>query len=152
MIRAWRIVREARAAEAFNGEGARQYGGRWNSPGVAAVYTSEHQSLAALEMLVHLQPRGSLRFVVFPVEFAEELVERLPDSALPPYWRAEPPGAATMKIGDAWARSARTVALAVPSVVVPQETNYLLNPLHSAFSQIRVGKPLDFSFDPRLIE
>jgi RES domain-containing protein len=57
-----------------------------------------------------------------------------------------------MKIGDAWARAARTAALAVPSVVVPQETNYLLNPLHGAFSRIRVGKPLAFSFDPRLIE
>jgi RES domain-containing protein len=152
MLRAWRIVREARAAEAFNGEGARQFGGRWNSPGIPVVYTSEHQSLAALEMLVHLQPRFSLRFVVFPVEFEEDLVERLPDSTLPTHWRVEPPGAATMEIGDSWVRASRAAVLAVPSVVVPQETNYLLNPLNRAFARIRIGKPFDFSFDPRLLE
>ena len=152
MIRAWRIVREARAAEAFSGEGARQYGGRWNSPGVAIVYASEHQSLAALETLVHLQPRGSLRFVVFPVEFADDLVERLPNEALPPSWRSEPPGAATMQIGDAWAQSGRTAVLALPSIVVPQEINFLLNPLHPAFSRISIKKPIEFSFDPRLLE
>jgi RES domain-containing protein len=152
MLRAWRIVREGRAAEAFNGEGARQYGGRWNSPGVPVVYTSAYQSLAALETLVHLQPRGSLRFVVFPVEFAEELAEHLPDSDLPARWRVEPPGALTMGIGDAWARTSRAAVLAVPSVVVPQETNYLLNPLHHEFGRISIGKPIDFSFDPRLLE
>ncbi len=151
MIRAWRIVRDGRSVDAFTGEGARQYGGRWNSPGVPVVYTSEHQSLAALEMLVHLQPRFALRFVVFPVEFGEELVERLPDTALPAHWRGEPPGAATMRIGDAWAQAAQAAVLAVPSVVVPQETNYLLNPLHPAFGRISVQPPLDFSFDPRLL-
>ena len=152
MIRAWRMVRLERVGEAFSGEGARQFGGRWNSPGVSVVYTSEHQSLAALEMLVHLQPRGSLRFAVIPVEFEEELIERLPDTALPAHWRVEPPGAATMAIGDEWARAARAAVLAVPSVVVPQETNYLLNPLHPAYDAIGIQKPFDFSFDPRLLE
>jgi RES domain-containing protein len=151
MISAWRMVREARAAEAFTGEGARQYGGRWNSPGVPVVYSSAHLSLAALETLVHLQPRGSLRFVVFPVEFDEALVERLPASDLPLQWRTEPPGGATMTLGDAWSRAARSAVLAVPSVVVPQETNYLLNPLHPAFGRISIKQPLDFSFDPRLL-
>jgi RES domain-containing protein len=152
MIRAWRIVREGRAADAFSGEGARQYGGRWNSPGVSVVYTSAHQSLAALEMLVHLQPRISLRFVVFPVEFEDHLVEHLRDDALTAHWRVEPPGSATMEIGDAWARTSRAAVLAVPSVIVPLETNYLLNPLHPAFGRINIEKPFDFSFDPRLLE
>ena len=152
IVTAWRMVREARAAEAFTGEGARQFGGRWNSPGVAVVYASEHQSLAALETLVHLQPRGSLRFVVIAVEFAEDLIEQLPATLLPAHWRGEPPGAATMEIGDAWVRAARTPVFAVPSVIVPQERNYLLNPLHADFRRITVREPLEFTFDPRLLD
>ncbi|HYR58386.1 MAG TPA: RES family NAD+ phosphorylase, partial [Chthoniobacteraceae bacterium] len=92
-------MREARAPEAFTGKAAQQYGGRWNSPGVAVVYTSAHQSLAALEILVHLQPRGALRFVAFAVEFDEEFIETISATTLAPQWRAEPPGAATMGIG-----------------------------------------------------
>jgi RES domain-containing protein len=152
MIRAWRIVRLARAAEAFTGEGARQFGGRWNSPGTPVVYTSAYQSLAALETHVHLQPRGSLKFAVIPVDFDDAMVERIDEELLPAGWRGEPPGAATMTVGDTWAQGARTAVLAVPSVIVPQETNYLLNPLHPAFARIKVGEPLEFSFDPRLLE
>src|SRR5260221_2041486 len=152
MIRAWRIVGEARAAEAVTGEGARQFGGRWNSPGVAVIYASEHQSLAALELLVHLQPRGSLRFAAFAVEFDEELIEIVPVASLPPQWRAEPPGAATMEIGDAWARKARAAVLAVPSVVIPQGNNYLLNPIHFAFGRIQVQRPLEFTCNTMLAD
>ena len=151
IVRAWRMVREGRVTGAFTGEGARHYGGRWNSQGVAVVYTSEHQSLAALETLVHLQPRGSLRFAVIAVEFAEDLIEQFPATALPSHWRVQPPGAATMEIGNAWVRTARTPVLAVPSVVVPQERNFLLNPLHPEFGRIKVQEPIEFSFDPRLV-
>lgn len=146
------MVREARAGEAFSGEGARQFGGRWNSPGMVVVYASEHLSLAALEILVHLQPRGALRFVAFAVEFDDVLIAKMPASALPEHWRAEPPGAATMEIGDAWVRAGRTAVLSVPSVIVPEERNYLLNPLHPDFSRIKVQAPIEFTFDPRLIE
>lgn len=148
MIRAWRIVREARVPEAFSGEGARQFGGRWNSPGVAVVYTSAHQSLAALETLVHLQPRGSLRFMMIGVEFEESFVERAPADLLPAHWLAEPPGAPTMEIGDRWAGEARSAVLSVPSAVVPDESNYILNPLHRDFAKIRLECPFEFSFDP----
>lgn len=151
MIRAWRMVREARAGEAFTGEGARQFGGRWNFPGTPIVYTSEHQSLAALETLVHLVPRGSFRYAILAVDFEEGLVERLLAATLPARWRTEPPDATTMHIGSDWVRSLRTAVLAVPSVLIPQETNYLLNPFHPTFGQIRVQAPIEFTFDPRLL-
>ena len=151
MAGAWRIVRRARAGDAFTGEGARQFGGRWNSPGIPIVYTSEHQSLAALEILVHLQPRLSLDFVAFRLALPDELISYLPLSGLPAHWRVEPPSGATMKLGDTWFRDGRTAFLAVPSAIVPEERNFLLNPLHPDYSKIGIQAPQAFSFDPRLI-
>jgi len=151
MARSWRIVRAARAADAFSGEGARQFGGRWNSAGVPIVYASEHQSLAALEILVHLQPRLPLAFVVFEIEIPDDLIARLPPAPLPQKWRVEPPDTGTMQIGDAWFRAAQSAVLAVPSAIVPEESNHLLNPQHSDYLRITIHPPRAFSFDPRLI-
>ena len=151
MITAWRIVPAHYADAPFTGEGARRFGGRWNSPGRAVVYTSAHQSLAALEILVHLNPRIPLRFKAFAVHFEESWIERLPASALPPDWRNEPPGAATMRCGDRWLESGRSAVLAVPSAIIPVEENYLLNPVHPDFSRLQIDAPKDFSFDPRLL-
>jgi RES domain-containing protein len=150
MPQAWRIVPERRAADAFGGEGARLYGGRFNLPGRAAVYASEHLSLAALELLVHLRPLLPLPCVAFPVEWAGIAVETLPPKALPPDWRAEPAPYSAAALGDAWLRTGRGAVLAVPSVIVPEERNFLLNPAHPDFAALRVGRPRPFSFDPRL--
>jgi RES domain-containing protein len=150
-VTAWRIVREGRAAEAFNGEGARQFGGRWNSPGRAVVYASASQSLAALEILVHLNPRGAMRFKAFRLRIDEAFIAYLPEAVLPANWQSEPPGSGTMVIGDEWVRAGRTAVLAVPSAIVPVELNYLLNPAHPDFRRITVADPIDFAFDSRLL-
>ncbi len=152
MLECWRIVRRERAADAFTGEGARQFGGRWNSPGVPIVYASEHQSLAALEILVHLQPRLPLEFVVFRLAVPDDLIARLPDSALPLEWRAEPPRLPTMQLGDAWYRESQSAVLAIPSTIIPEESNLLLNPRHPDYPRITIHLPHAFSFDPRLVE
>lgn len=152
MASAWRIVRAQRAATAFTGEGARLYGGRWSSPGVRVVYVSEHQSTAALETLVHLLPAAiGERYKVFHLEWPDELTETLTRRALPSHWRASPPSAETMRIGDAWARERRSAVLAVPSAITPADTNFLLNPEHQDFPQIRIADPVAFEFDPRLL-
>lgn len=151
MPSAWRIVKATHAARAFSGEGAQRTGGRWNSPGVPVVYASEHKSLAVLEMLVHLDPWDPVRYLTFQLEFAETLVERWPADRLPSGWREEMPARATRLLGDAWARSSRTAILAVPSVIIPEETNYVLNPAHPDFKKITIGKPAPFTFDPRLL-
>ncbi len=144
----WRIDRPRR--NAFSGEGARRFGGRWNSPGTAVVYLSEHQSLAALEIFVHLQPLVPReKFLAYLVEWDPSLMEEL--KKLPADWRASPPGAATMQIGDEWVREGRSVVLAIPSAIVPAERNFLLNPAHPKFSQLRLHKPVEFAFDPRLV-
>lgn len=151
MTTGWRIVPEHRAGGAFAGEGARIFGGRWNSPGVAVVYGSEHKSLAALEQLVHFNPITSNRFKVFQFRFPESLIENISLGDLPREWRQEPPPPSTQKIGDVWVREMRSAVLAIPSIIVPEELNYLLNPAHRDFKKITVGKASDFSFDGRLL-
>ena len=151
MTRAWRIVREDHGYTAFDGEGAWRFGGRWNSRGTRTVYTSATLSLAALETLVHLNPPVAFKYVAIPIEFDEALVETFATSDLPTDWNEEPPPPSTAEIGDRWVKESRSAVLELPSVIIPAEPNYLLNPAHSDFKSIRIGKPTPFSFDPRLI-
>lgn len=149
--RAWRIVRDRHAASAFDGEGARLFGGRWNSPGTPVVYTSGTMALAALETLVHLNPPLRFRCVSIEVAFDDALVEAVNPSTLPSDWCEEPPPPSSQAIGDLWVRKARSAVLEIPSVIIPSETNYLINPKHPDFRKIHIGKPVPFAFDSRLI-
>ena len=149
----WRIVPEEQAAAAFDGEGARLYGGRWNSVGVAMIYASEHKSLAALEVRVHINATKKIkRYRCFAFQFDASLMEVFRAGSLPKDWRQEPPPASLQQIGDAWVKAASSPILAVPSVIIPDELNYLLNPKHPDFAKIKVEKPADFIFDPRLLK
>ena len=151
-LSAWRIVKRKLASEAFSGEGTRLYGGRWNSPGVRMVYTAESRSLAALEILVHLESPDLLRqYVVFEVSFDDTLVTATEESKLPDDWQAEPAPAALRAIGDSWAASRASAVLQVPSAIIPDESLFLLNPLHEDFPKRVVGEPLPFRMDPRLL-
>lgn len=149
-MKVWRICKRRHAA--FDGEGARIAGGRWNRRGTAVVYVSETLSLAALELLVHCDPvllPGDL--VSIRAEIPDGLeITRVEVDALPRGWRRSPPPDALAAIGSDWARRASTAALSVPSALVPGERNLLLSPAHPDFRRIRVGKPDFFSLDPRL--
>jgi RES domain-containing protein len=152
-IHACRIVKSRHAAAAFSGDGARKLGGRWNSRGVAMVYTAGSASLAILEMLVHLQaPEVMKRYAIIGVTFEDSLVSEIDPAALPKAWRKSPPPAAVQRIGDAWVAAARSAVLRVPSVIVPSEWNYLLNPAHPDFAKIIIGSKQMVQFDPRLIK
>jgi RES domain-containing protein len=147
----WRIVKTARLATAFDGEGARLHGGRWNSPGTALVYTAESQALAALELLVHLQSSQLLlSFSAVPASFDGRSVEALDPGRLPRGWRRYPAPPALQQIGDRWAAELRSAVLQVPSAIVPDERNFLLNPAHPDFKKIRIGPPAPFEYDARL--
>ena len=146
-----RILKAKHVATAFSGEGGAKSGGRWNSRGVAMVYTSGSQALAALENLVHLNPQVIFKYVAIRIEFDTGLVEKAALSELPADWRIEPPPPSTKRFGDTWARAGRSAILAVPSVIISSELNYLLNPAHPEFKKITVAKPEKFTFDPRLI-
>lgn len=151
MLTAWRLVRRKYASEVASGQGAVRAGGRWNSRGRAMIYASAHQSLAALENLVHLNPRIILSYKMVAITFDEELLQTLAISDLQADWRSEPPPPSTKAVGDQWIKNGTSVVLAVPSTIVPQEANYLLNPRHRDFAKIRFSDPKAFSFDPRLL-
>jgi RES domain-containing protein len=142
----FRLVRAGRSTDALSGEGARLYGGCWNPPGVAVVYASESRALAVLETFVHLtaEARG-MRFVLYTLA----LPKKPALTHAPPARRARSIGA-TQRIGAGWAAERSTLGLAVPSVIVPQETNYVLNVAHTQFAAVRIVDAEKFSFDERL--
>jgi len=152
MLEAWRIVRERRAATAFSGEGALEYGGRWNLPGTRMVYASESMALAALELLVHLIPPVTFKYKSIRIEFDETLVSGLDTVELFDGWTMSPPSLITQRLGTRWAAELRSAVLAVPSAIIPEETNYLINPLHADFSRIKLDAAQDFTIDSRLLQ
>jgi RES domain-containing protein len=147
----WRIVKEKHAKSAFSGEGARIFEGRWNSAGVRMVYCSEHLSLATLEILVHTQPVTIRdKFRVFRVSWDEAIMSVIDLRKLPKGWNAQPPGLISKNIGDEWVHSGRSAVLVVPSVIVPLEKTFLLNPKHRDFGKIKIKGAGGFHLDPRL--
>ncbi|HSZ55984.1 MAG TPA: RES family NAD+ phosphorylase [Tepidisphaeraceae bacterium] len=151
-ITAWRIVKAKFSARAFEGEEARRFGGRWNSRGTAMIYTAGSQALAVLEILVHLEASELLRhYRLIPVTFDQRLVNVLDRRVLPANWGRRPPPASVRAIGDDWVASAKSVVLRVPSVIVPDENNYLINASHPQFRKLVIGSPRPFRFDPRLL-
>lgn len=152
MITAWRICKEKRLATAFDGRGAAENPGRWNSAGVPIAYAAESRSLASVEVLVHAEDTSlldAIRWLVVPVAIEESLVcvpKRFPDD-----WRTVPAPASTRAFGDEWVGSATSVVIRVPSVVTPGEFNYLINPRHTDFKRLKIGSPEPFSFDLRLL-
>jgi RES domain-containing protein len=151
MPNAWRIVKAKHAATAFSGKGAADHGGRWNSRGVPVVYVSSTKSLAALEILVHLNPPRFFEYTAIPVQFDNTLVELFPLIELPADWQSEPPPPSTQRIGDVWVQEARSAVLGLPSVIIPGELNFVLNPAHPDFKSVSIGKPEPFGFDLRLL-
>ncbi len=151
-MRVYRLVKERFRSSALDGSGARMYGGRWNPKGLALVYTSDSISLAALELLVHLHRSAVLNhYLLITLEVDDEDLLTLDDTQLPADWRDDPAPASTATIGAGWLRGQTSLALAVPSVLVPRQRNVLLNPTHPGFSDIAREAVFEaFRFDPRL--
>lgn len=152
-VTSWRIVKAKYASTAYSGEGARRYGGRWNSPGKATVYTAGSAALAVLELLVHLSSHRILgAYRLCPCTFDDSLVESVDRGELPSNWRSDPAPWEPKRIGDAWISGQSSVVLRVPSAVVEYEHNFLLNPAHPDFGKVEFGSPQPFQFDPRLLD
>ena len=152
MLIVWRITTARFARSAFSGEGARLYGGRWSPKGVPVVYTAANQSLAMLEMLVQDQPLRA-RYVIIEARIPSTVrIERVSIDDLPSDWREISARQKLQAIGAAWASKRKAAVLAVPSAIVPRESNYLLNPLHPAFKRITISKPGTVETDLRLIK
>jgi RES domain-containing protein len=153
LISVWQITKKKHTKSAFTGEGARLYGGRWNSPGKPVVYTAESRALALVEILVHLNSAGLLaKYVVFQVEIDKPFIAHLEPRELPSNWQMEPAPKQLQMLGDAWLESQRSPILRVPSAIVGGEFNYLLNPLHVDFSKLRIHRPEKIAIDKRLLK
>ena len=145
----YRLDTHPKAAQAFSGEGGLYGAARWHSLGTRLVYTSSSVALACLETLVHIQTvRHSEERWLFTIDLPDRFVEEL--RQLPKGWDSEPATAVSRRIGDQWITSQTSVAMLVPSVVVPVEKNALINPRHPQFRLQWVGKPVRFRYDPRL--
>lgn len=155
MTAGWRIAERRFGQDGaliFDGEGARLFGGRWNRAGVRVAYAASSLALAALEYFVHL-PLDDARsdLVSVRVELPESIwVERIEADQLSADWRSYPAPLALADIGGKWLSAASSVCLLVPSAIIPQETNLLINPLHPDFDSLHFHPPVDFQFDQRM--
>lgn len=149
---AWRICRAPFAP--LDGEGARLFGGRWNSEGVPVVYAASSLSLAALEYLVHVDPGQVPRdLIAMGIEVPDGFgADRVVVDDLPVGWNALSEHVACITAGDAWTDAGSAPVLCVPSAVVPEEENVLVNLRHAGASAIRVLSVRPFAFDSRLLE
>jgi RES domain-containing protein len=149
-VRVWRIASAAHAT--FDGEGARRYGSRWTPRGLPAVFTSATLALAALERFVNtdadLEP---VDLVTIPVDIETNIaIETVTVADLPADWRTYPAPPALAMIGERWLRESTSAVLSVPSVVIPTERNFILNPTHADFARLVINPSAPFSFDPRM--
>ena len=151
MITSWRVVNVDYATRAFDGEGARVWGGSWNRAGSARVYPSDTTSLGLLEKIVHADSGLLPFYIAISVTFDAELVEAVAPARLPVDWRSLPAPATLKRIGDEWEESMQSCILEVPSAVVSQESNFILNPKHPEFGSLEIGDPIGFETDPRLV-
>ncbi|AGP79951.1 RES domain-containing protein (plasmid) [Alteromonas mediterranea 615] len=148
----YRIVKKKWVHTAFDGEGALRHGGRWNSAGRACIYTASSESLAVLEVLVHLEDDDCLEhYRLFRLSVDESQVLNL--SILPDNWREYPAPKETSDIGDQWLASQASCVLRVPSCIVPREYNFLINPSHPDIDELLSSvEELPVNFDPRLMK
>jgi RES domain-containing protein len=148
----WRLVKTRYAATPFDGEGARLYGARWNSPGKRVAYASSNSALAVLEVLVHMTGGGSLPgYSLVCANLPDSLIEIIAPADLPPRWNSSPVPPTVQAIGDAWLASARSLVLQVPSTLVRDSYNFLVNPEHGDFGRLTIISSEPFDFDRRLL-
>ena len=153
MITAYRITQRRFQESAFTGEGARLGGGRFNSVGVPAVYVASSLPMALLEVLVGLNRHRRLDpYVYFEVRLEERHVADLDLGQLPANWADTPAPKAARALGDARLQTGQSLALRVPSAVLPQEHNYVINPLHEAAAALVIDGPKPIAIDPRLLK
>jgi RES domain-containing protein len=149
-VRVWRIATAAHAD--CDGEGARLYGSRWTPKGLPAVFASATLSLAALERLAHTDPD------LEPTDLISLAIDIGPDVAmsaveladLPYDWRDFPAPARLALFGQRWLQASRTAVLSVPSVFIPHERNFILDPAHADFEGFTIGQSQPFGLDPRV--
>lgn len=135
----------------LTGKGAALYGGRWNSKDTYMVYTAESAALALLETVVHIGKIPEKGFCMVALQLPPNSTETLAADKLPEGWSKNPAPDALRKTGDAFIKNGKKLGLRVPSVVMPEEYNLLLNPLHPDFKKVKVIRQRQIPIDERLL-
>lgn len=150
MIRLYRCTRDIYKHD-LTGQGAYLYGGRWNNKGTRLVYTASNASLAMLELLVHIRPVfPSVEYVMITMEYNSESVFELQTEDLPVKWFQNPAPGTCRLIGDRFTLKNEFLLLKLPSVIIKQEHNYLINPNHTDFKKVKIVSIEPIQFDKRL--
>jgi RES domain-containing protein len=149
----YRIIQQKYCPD-WEGKGAELIGRRWNSKGVAMIYTSESRALSTVEVAVHINFGASPpSYVLLTIDIPDEIIiTELDIKALPVNWRRFPFAVELKNSGDRFINENRFAVMKVPSSVVPDEFNYLLNPHHPDFAKIRIIKQEPFEFDERFFD
>lgn len=153
----WRIATDTPdyLADDMTGKGAESTGGRWNRKGRAVVYTSTSIALACLETIMHLKQGGlPLNRYLVKISVPQAIWASCTDltaAAAPVGWDAEPAGKVSLDFGDGWIDGGASALLRVPSVIVPEEYNVLINPAHADAKAITVQKVRKWLYDPRIL-
>jgi len=154
----WRISADTKdyPADDLTGKGAEITGGRWNQKGTAVLYTATSRALACLETFVHLNSGGlplNRYLVAIKIEDDPWKAARVETVAtLPVGWDAEPASLTSIDLGTAWAKASTSLLLSIPSVIVPEESNILINTRHPDISKITATKVRKWLYDPRMVQ
>src|SRR5580765_154697 len=150
----YRITQESYSND-LSGDGSRIFGGRWNSEGRYALYTSANRSLALLETLAHIPAKlfRNKKYILVTVFLPDKAsLKFIEEKDLPNNWDALDIQHVTQKIGDNFLEEQKGLLLRVPSVLMPEEFNYIINPLHPAMKQVKVIYQREIRFNDRLIK
>lgn len=156
-MKLYRLTQKKFADTPFSPEGAKRYGGRWNSKGTEALYFAESESLCSLEVFVHVNNDPNIvdQYDLYRIEIPDELIVKLDEEDLPASWRNIPAGEETQEIGDEFlnVQEPQYAALQVPSTISPRDNNYVVNPNHPAMEAcFNNHEKLEFGFDPRIFK
>lgn len=137
----------------LTGKGAELYGGRWNSRGVAMLYTSQSRALAFAEIAMHI-PIGIIPkdYSLVSIKLPDSVsIKKFPENGLPTDWRSNPHSSSTQQIGDDFIFESKFLLMQVPSAVVPGDFNFLINPKHTGISKVQIINVEPFEFDSRFV-
>lgn len=155
-VSVWRIAQDTKDYEAddLSGKGAEFTGGRWNDKGLPVLYSSSNRALACLETVVHLNagglPLNRYLIEVSLPDAAWAAAQKITERTAPVGWDAEPASKTASDYGSNWIRANATLLLIVPSAIVPDEANILINPRHIGMGLVTARKVRKWLYDPRL--
>lgn len=149
-MRVYRISK-CKYIDDLSGKGAASFPGRWNGKGVHVVYTAQSASLALLESVVHLSSIPTITYCMLTLEIPDLSIQELPAADLPKDWEQNPPDEKLKNIGNRFVEEAKFLALKIPSAIMPEEFNYILNPNHKQFNLVKILSNRNLSIDERLL-